>query len=830
MSGLISVIDLSQASGVVAKSTNGVKGQDGYHGTNGKGNFHGLNFMTGCLLRHERDGKYRNEKFKTYWENTWGYSLNGRLANGSCLSNQQQQTSPPASFDNGFGFVTNFTTFAIDNSNDRLIRHSTRSFSQQLGSSQNIRTLQSTQSLIDHLKMLGTFDQNTSIVGLVSFYESHLETIELYAANPQAGEKSDEFKKVLGYLYTATLIKISNLKYNPDSEQIIDINGYLDIVLQNIKMLRNLQDDSRLFTVVETLKKDYKNELDKKIEEAQSLMKNAVIPEFDKIGLEFEIQLSGLVNETMKLQNDANTEKVMLVAKKKQLERAMRFNIFLKIFKIFGSVISLFGSAGQIIGNAIDVGTSVTGSLTQGDPLKLPSLDSKSVTKKLEGLGNSALDLSASIKKDRNNIAEVTKGIKDLENTITALENFEKSIFEKLVPMIEKMGNDLLNTAANLESKSRVSLDITSWQVQGTLKETSHEIQQFARGFEVQESLAMSVQKLEEVMNILIKVHDRIQDYQEQQRLAVYMAQLSSASVRNVVVSNAKISESFRDLQITIRSNIILNQYHSVLNAFKQWIFPFAAVFLKDFQLPAHLLTSNKSIEALASNAASQIENIKARIQQYKTTIVFFDQHIYLAQFNGSSVAMKPFYVWKNEENRDMIARLLAGETVHVKADVANSPAGIDAIKFNFIELGFKSSDPIIQAEINKNMLNYGISMTHLGNSFYRFKDKYFSIASSSQLMHYSYEKDGAGSAIFGNNVYHKLLNGDIMLSPYTMWELRLTLLKFKSVKSFGSLSVFWDKVDLVFEGSGSFVNMGNTTLDVESYYDVEDSIRLTEF
>lgn len=62
------------------------------------------------------------------------------------------------------------------------------------------------------------------------------------------------------------------------------------------------------------------------------------------------------------------------------------------------------------------------------------------------------------------------------------------------------------------------------------------------------------------------------------------------------------------------------------------------------------------------------------------------------------------------------------------------------------------------------------------------------------------------------------------------MWELKLTLDESKPKKSFGSLSEFSNKVDLVLEGSGSFVKSRETNINVKSYYKIDDYVRLTLF
>lgn len=815
LSGRISVISLLEGSKVTATAIDGKTGVNGVPGAIGKGGLQGKNKIVSCSAFMPIRGAPPSWSMRDHNLEEQRSTSNGQHSSNSWNSNTFTNVIPAATIRNAGLYLRIFIGFFIENSNERFVRLSTRQIYDQINSNPETRDFQDTLGLIEDLKLLKSFTQER-ILNLLSFYESYLAQIEKYAANPKPTEKTDEFRKVLSYLYTASLAQMSNLKKNPDSDLIIDIGGYLDLVSQNVKSLSTLQDESRLVRVVESVKSSFKKELDMKIDEAQRLIKNTLTPEMSNIGSQFDDKVSKLVNETIALQKAAHKQKDMLESKKRELENTMTLNTVLNVFKVAGHVSSFFGPVGKAVSDFTEIGTSVAGGFLQGSSFNFPSKN-RSMVEKFQATGNALLGFSTSIMRDHNNIAEVTRAIKDLEETIKKLENFEKRIYEKLIPMLDKMGKDLIETAKNLNSKSSVFLDVTSWQVQKTLKETGLEIQKFTRGYEIEESVSKLVENLQEVLKVLVKVYDRIQDYQEQQKLAVYMAHLSSASVKQIVVSSPLVSNSFRDLQISIQSNIILNQYGSVLNAFKQWIFPFAEIFLKDFELPKQLVTSSTDIQVLASNAVSRIEGIKSRIKKYKTTIEEFDEHIYVAQFNRSSSIMKPFYVWKNEDYGDIITKLLAGEAVLVKADIANSDTEKDAIKFNFIGFALKSNDPSMQAEVDRTLLNCTVSMTHLGTSHYRYNGQYVSIESSSQSMMYSVEK-----GTIQNNVYKKLLAGDIILSPYAMWELRL------SSTSFGSLSEFRDRVDLVLEGSGSFVKAGKTNFDVATYYKVDDSIRFS--
>lgn len=225
------------------------------------------------------------------------------------------------------------------------------------------------------------------------------------------------------------------------------------------------------------------------------MVKFTITPELSKLNSQCEAQISALVREAILRQNAAIVDKAALMSKKKKLERAMIVYTFVKSLNVIAEVSSFCGPTGTAASVGIKSTTSVSEALLHEKPLQLPLRNATVPTeKKLQGLGNSAMDLAASIKKDMNSISDVTRGIRDMEKVLKDIKDFQTKIREKLVPLFNKMGNDMINTAANLKSQSSVSLDVTSWQVQETLKDTSREIQQFTRSYEVHDSVIRLVE------------------------------------------------------------------------------------------------------------------------------------------------------------------------------------------------------------------------------------------------------------------------------------------------------------------------------------------------
>ncbi|GFT48415.1 uncharacterized protein NPIL_178081 [Nephila pilipes] len=441
---------------------------------------------------------------------------------------------------------------------------------------------------------------------------------------------------------------------------------------------------------------------------------------------------------------------------------------------------------------------------------------------KIVTFGSEFLSVYSKYKNDKTKVDAITDAIDQKENEMRRLQDYEANIYKTLVPLLENMQGNFHEIVNELEGKSKVNLDVTKWQVQSALKDIKLQMQHFTDGFEVKEDLTRCIEKLDEVMTTLMNIYDRIQSYQEQQNLANYIADISSPVATGIKLSDSKLQKAVIDLEILIRSNLVLQQYKTAIDAFKQWVFPFAHNYLQDYQLPTHLKLEG-SVENLVTDAVKQIEDLKSKIGLYKTSINKTDEYIQNGEFSSRYVSTDPFFVWENEKYGSVISNLLSGREVVMKADVIKSAPDKDAIKFSLIELGFKSKNKTLQTELNYVLKEYDIKATHLGSSYYRFADKIFLIPSESQTIRYSFEKNSVEEPLRKNNVYQKIRKGDLMLSPYALWELQLV--NATNRVSFHELKVYQNAIDLELTGYGSYVVKEASVLDLvdDEYKEIQE-------
>ncbi|KAF8764966.1 hypothetical protein HNY73_022989 [Argiope bruennichi] len=427
-------------------------------------------------------------------------------------------------------------------------------------------------------------------------------------------------------------------------------------------------------------------------------------------------------------------------------------------------------------------------------------------------------------KESDDKIAAINDAIEQKENELRNLKEYEEQIYENISPALQNMKNNLQEFASGLEKRSQVALDVGKWQMQSVLKDIKVQMQRVTEGMEVKDDLARCIEKLEEAMSILITIYDRIQQYQDEQILSNHIANICSISTSTLSITDRNLVNVTNHLEWSIRSSLVLKHYQTALNAFKQWVFPFASHYLEESMMPSHLQVDG-NMRGLVFNAAKQIGNLKKKISLYKASARETDEILIRGEFNNPCGSCDPFFVWKDEKYRSEISKLLSGQAVALKSDVRLSEPGKDAIKFRLIKLYFRSKNESVQTQLDETLKMFDISATHIGNSYYRYDEEIYLITSPKKTILYSFEENSrTGDPVRENEVYAKIKSGDLMLSPYTMWIFKLNATR-KS--TFRELSIYKGEIDLELEGKGSYVI--NDAGFQDDDYDIENQLESSD-
>lgn len=765
-------------------------------------------------------------------------------------------------------------------------------FNRDLSSSFNVADL-----VIEVNALESQFYELNEFVDLLPFYENLLKRLDDYSTlNEENISMSD--RKVLALIYTTLLSKTLGMRSSHNTDFIIDIENFFELIMLEIKEL----DETVRIKLINQQRDRYNGDIMAKINETDDFIENDVQPEIEKLFATLDSEMQNVIDEINEWQGNTAAEIEWNQKNVKIIRRNVGVRMVTGLFAMVSKSIPYLGVvAGGIdaIANKflidpdikkINVPTWVrkvqndlhevsekrnrqkidaiekelhklnvflqtleqTENLEIADKLnclmsKVKTVESKhpisradveqrfrefsdlvneqrkklvaidgtaQIIQQLQKTANALAVIASSssmygkFSTDSNKLDAIGKAINEDWDSLAALIAFKDSIYAEMLPMINALHENLGAIETNLGAKSSAALDVQKWKVRDTLHSVKGKLVESISGLKNEKAVQNCLVKIDEAMNVMIQLYDRIQIYLEQTKLAVYMSDLHSADFRKWPVADKQLRHNLNQLQFNFQANIILSQYIRAEVGFKQAVFPFAADYLDIYRLPANFGVE-KNIDTVVASAVVKIESLSKRLKEFNTTVINEnDASIHIADFDRSCDAPGPFYVWQNDVVRDKIQELFAGKKVYLLADVVRSRK-LNAVKFNVINLAFRSSNQTINEQLEKALQSFHVSLTHMGESNYRCNDQFYTISSRPQKISYSFAMKNQVPAV-RNVVYDKLSGGVKLLSPYTLWAIELWHGQFDELKPFVNF------VDIELHGHGQYVDEGARICDTD--------------
>lgn len=822
--------------------------------------------------------------------------------------------------------------FKIINSFDQLLfenlanpfKNNLVEFYFDLANNSNIQQTYDSFALLKELQILEEHSlQFSHDPNYVHFYKSLLERVSSYSRNVKPYEQSEINKKLINYLYTATLSKIVSLTDKSTGNVVINIEDYFAMLQNNFKNIQRHIND----LVKKEYNINYKKKIDFRINDAQNLIDTQVVPEIEKIIDENDNSIDILIEELVQMQKDGYNTREKLLEKQKELIKEIEKSNNVDYMIIIGSLIKIIGPIGSSINEAIHIASSwlsknndhETGESISGDVVRIIN-NAYNVIERFTQMPAVATDhylsqMSTELQKDPEHFKDIITNLFDIKNTlelngddmhleqvdnlikglkqtveeqiemdrlnnntstdnnIVRLKNFlsassnlvnlsvklfmknkdneeklqavnkaivdvdldmsfhgkqQKVIYDHLIPLIKQIEKVIMDYKAEVVNKNLAGLNVARWKIHSTIKDMKLVLKKFTTGYNIQEDLLYFSDKLLESMNTLNNVYERIQYYNEQKELSDYIVGLNTNQHTDLKVHNKTIYEALNQLDLIMRSNVVLDQFDAAISSFKQFTFPFADYYFEDSIVLSHSV-QEKNLENLISIASHEVENFKHKLMQKRLLLHnSIDENIYEERFKSADRLSGPFFKWTNEKFKKPITDFLSGKEIILKADVLSSDLNKNAVKFNNIALNLRHVHSADDYVLYEKLKDFDINMKHFGNSYYRCGTKFYVIDSGSQSIYYSFEEKN-GEPRRKNEIYKKITNAQFILSPYATWSFQL---KSPLNVSFTELDEFVGNVDLELEGYGQYVldredNICNRNL--KKHYNVDDTISVTD-
>lgn len=399
----------------------------------------------------------------------------------------------------------------------------------------------------------------------------------------------------------------------------------------------------------------------------------------------------------------------------------------------------------------------------------------------------------------------------------------EKSIkLNKIKHNVNTLNNLVVGISINIEkhlntidNKSTFNLEMEKWNVQSILKDTRQQIKQMTSEFRFDNNLIGYVEKIDEFLSITTGIYEHVENYKQHKEFEAHVSNIYSKRSTNIQINDVDLINAVNQLDTIIQENIVLGYYEQMLTIFKQYIFPFASIQSHDIEI-----NDNKSVIDHTINKFQQLQSYLGKnLSELNESCVGLKS----AEFTSQSVHLGPFYVWKNVDHYKSIKELLTGREIILKADVLNGLSK-NAVKFGKIRINFITAINTTAARysMENDLKAFNVSMTHLGNSYYRCGEKFYVIRSNIQEIEYGLDEDsGLGKPMSRDD--------DIIptLSPYAMWKMKLTN---ANGEGFDVLHKYKELIDLELVGRGSYVEENAKVCDddLENHYELDETVSET--
>jgi len=356
----------------------------------------------------------------------------------------------------------------------------------------------------------------------------------------------------------------------------------------------------------------------------------------------------------------------------------------------------------------------------------------------------------------------------------------------------------------------QVALDVTKWEVQQTLSGIQATLEKAMEGYKAEAQITSCFDKLNEALTLLMHIYDRLENFYDQQKLGDYIGNIGAPGQYTDLLRGTEYEADVTALNMNIQSNLVLLEFENAMLAFRQWVFPFAWIYLEQNYLPESQrpVRDVETLRSLVATASKQMKSAKDNITMYWSTISSHEKFFFESKFYANEKIGGPFYLWPQKEFKEEIRALFKGEKITLLADVGRSAEFVKkrmAVKFMkiFIRFNLKGDDVKRMERFEDTLEYFVVNMVHNGTSYYEFEDGVYVIRGDPVTLSYGVKGSKKGDPDIKSESRQKLIKGDLLLSPFTLWNIQLTADRkegFKKIKEFVS------DVSLELAGVGKYI------------------------
>lgn len=203
--------------------------------------------------------------------------------------------------------------------------------------------------------------------------------------------------------------------------------------------------------------------------------------------------------------------------------------------------------------------------------------------------------------------------------------------------MVTKLRNDLIEVKQPVDSKAELFLDATSqWEVKKTFKKVKLQIKDMIAGFATDEHFQKPINELFAAMDLIINIHNHIENYFEHKKILKFIANVSSVQADSS--TDPELEQTTMNLKSLVKIYSMIEEYQMAVDALKQLVFPFAHEFLDRTEL-FKSINSTDNVDKVADEVSLEIDYMINHLNK------FDHAHSFLEGPFGSQYEQEPFFM-----------------------------------------------------------------------------------------------------------------------------------------------------------------------------------------
>lgn len=224
------------------------------------------------------------------------------------------------------------------------------------------------------------------------------------------------------------------------------------------------------------------------------------------------------------------------------------------------------------------------------------------------------INLVTDFQKDHKQLSIIQEAIKKNEKNFKMLEEYEQKINSVITPTLTKMMEDIkIDTFFTDDNQFQMKNLLKKWQISKALDKVKDLIVEMMKRFNVQSSIYEHIESFMHSINNLISMYSSIENYQRDQRLADYVAEVVETST-DLITQDDKFKNQRFKLDRKISDALIWKQYQTTVEALKQFTFPFAKLYFQGMYHVSRQPLKN-DIQYLATFVADRVDSLLFRLE-----------------------------------------------------------------------------------------------------------------------------------------------------------------------------------------------------------------------